>query len=249
MFFLSRVSFFILCAAFSFLAFTSASFASEDKKKEKPLSLEEVRVLIDELGTGGDATKGPVPVNSELDLYDIYARQIAYRENSKEFRASLEERRENYKKAYVQQRDDYKALMEKIYRAEIAAYQKDMNKKKKDSDEMKKDAPSGMKKVAEKPADKKMSPKEPGSVSDSEDMQGEEKADLKEQEIPSEDGEEEDVKRKVVTSEDAPDFDPSDLPVEDEGDNDAVVDEEVPAEEGVESTEDEGAEVTDEAPM
>ncbi len=201
---LSRVSLFVLGAAFSLFLTTGYVQAAEDDKSEKALSLDEVKALIEGLSTYGDATAGVVPEETGLSFYDIYARQIAYRDNTKAFRASLEARREKYKDIYIDKRNASKDVMEKVYKAEIAAYQKELASQGEVSkEEGVKEAKSGMSETEE--------PNEELEDTSGEVEEADSEGALIEEAIPPKNGEEEKVKKKVVTSDDAPDFDPSDL--------------------------------------
>lgn len=227
---LSRVLFLILISSFSvtFTSFTAlaegGNSAVDEGHEEKVMSLEEAKALIDSLGSGKDATKGSVRTDTEIEFYDIYSRQIAFRENTKDFRESLEQRRENYKKVYIDLREDYKKNMEAIYRAEIAAYQEEIMNKSGDVPE-----DDAGEEVAEfEMEDSDMAGDE---VSDTE-MEAQEHGGLKEEEIPVSEEEEGHVKKKVVTSDDAPDFNPEDLAGEEDDsvwdEDDAFSDEELP---------------------
>ncbi len=199
--FLSRLSFFAAVLAFSSILSTGYALSAGKDNGERALSLDEVQSLISELGTGGDATAGTVPVDVDSASYDIYARQIAYRENVKAFRQSLDERRENYQSSYIDQKTAYQSLMEKVYKAEIAAYQKSLGKEK----------PSKKKSIGQVVAEVSDAPDMSDAGADDADAVAENDEGLKEADIPPQEGEEGKVKKKVVTSDDAPDFDPADV--------------------------------------
>lgn len=185
------------------LALTFAGFSAyaEDTKKpaadEEVLNLDEAKALIESSPAAKDAIKGTVPEDVSQNYYDIHARQIAYRENVKEYRASLEARRESFARPQYNALERYRETIAKVYAAEGEAAAKaraDVKdvKKKKEIDYSK-----------EKPAIKD----EDVAVADIEEEGG-----LTEKPIPSDPEVEEGApKKKVVTSEDAPDFDPSDL--------------------------------------
>ncbi len=232
---LSRFSFCVLCAAFSLFLTTGYVHSAEGDNAEDTevvLSLEEARALIEELPTYIDATSGTVPEETGLSFYDIYSRQIAFRENTKAFRASLEARRENYKKIYIDKRDAYKVALDKIYKAEIAAYQEEISSKGQNDEADGSDSPE----ITEEGDDildenGEVEPQE----ADVEAGNAQSEGGLKEEEIPPKHGEEETVKKKVVTSDDAPDFNPSDLSNEEDDEwndaDDMPVDEDVSNEE------------------
>jgi hypothetical protein len=211
---LSRISLFVLGAAFSLFLTTSYVAAADDDQAEKVLSPEEVRTLIDGFPTVDDATAGTVPVETGLGFYDIYSRQIAFRENTKAYRASLEARRENYKKIYFDKRENYKENLNKIYRAETAEALKNKDAKgnSPEGDDIKE-----AKFEMEGAASESDESKDYDSSAVNSDKNGKS---LKEEDIPPKEGEEGVVKKKVVTSDDAPEFDPADLPDEDEWSDD-----------------------------
>lgn len=192
----------------------------KDEKDEKPLSMEAAERLIDELETAGDATEGLVPVETGAEFYDIYARRIAYRENAKAFRQSLEDRRYDFQSHYLDKQKHFETVLEKVYKAEIANYQKELAKKeklsKKDIGDVVAQASSVQRDDERRTVDKPKIAENEAEV-DAEDNTG-----LKEADIPVEENQKGKIKKKVVTSEDAPDFDPADLS---DGEGDEVLDE------------------------
>jgi len=155
----------------------------------KTMSPEQAKALVFSKSTAKDAVSGTVSEDSGMKYYDIRARQMAYRENAKDLRASLEARRVNFEAPRLQTIEDFRETQPKVYEAESAAYQKSL-----------KDGPKKktMMKNVKTPSEKADVPKKDG-VSD---------GGVKERDVPSSD---EGVKKKVITSDDAPDFDPSNL--------------------------------------
>ncbi len=189
---------------------------TETKRDETVMTLEEVQEFIYSLPAAKDAID--IPVSEEASwqkIYDIYSRQIAYRESAKKLRASLEARQESFAEPRTKIINAYKENLKKVYAAERAAYQESLASDKKNSKKtastMKKsgddeekiksstasetDEDGKKEKVASAPKPKKQAP--------------EEDIGLKEQEIPT--TAEEGKKKKVITAENAPDFDPSNL--------------------------------------
>lgn len=196
----------------------------DENKEEEVLSPEEAKSLIDNLPTAKDAVTGTIPTDSSVGAYDIYGRQLSYRESAKELRNSIEIRRENFEAPRLDNIEQYRDVKEKVYAAESKAFQD----KLKEEEELK----------AKSKADSKANSEETKKddvvkvVSSSEDAADDEH--LKEQEIPPKDGEEVTKKKKVVTSPDAPDFDPKNIHEDDVSTEDATAESEeedtVPAE-------------------
>ncbi len=177
----------------------------DEPAEEAVLSADEAKELVMSAPEAADATKGLVP-DSKLNkkYYDIRARQLAYREHVKAYRASLEKRRESYAQPQFNAAENYRETIAKVYAAEGAAAEEVRAGEKEESAE----------------APKKDYSKEAPAIKDSEvasadDVTGSESdADvgLTEKPIPADpEAEEGAPKKKVVTSDDAPDFDPSDL--------------------------------------
>lgn len=191
-----------------------AQDAVAPQEDEEVLTLDEAKALIATRPGAKDATNEVVK-DFSLKFYDIYGRQLQYRENSKEFRAMLETRRYSYQRPYVEIRDAFDDVRKKVYEAERAAYQaqieaynKSINSKTQDAKE---EEP-----VMAKPVSLPQ-PDEPINAPAADDS-GEDAEDgspvLREEDIPSDEGadaEEGVPKKKVVVSDDAPDFDPSNL--------------------------------------
>ncbi len=85
-----------------------------------------VKQKIDALPTAGDAVKGVVKENSNKEYYDIYGRQLAFRENAKKFRKSLEERRKAAEVPRLQAIKRYRNVAEEVYSEETAIYQEEI---------------------------------------------------------------------------------------------------------------------------
>ncbi len=189
---------------FAFLGLALVStpvFAADqesEKKEEKILSPEEAKEAVMSLPTAKDAVSGTVPTEaSALDYYDIYGRQLAYRENVKAYRASLESRRTSFVGPQVAAIERYRDTITKVYEAETEAAAKANALAK----------PSAEKNV-EQPTEESLT----DAVAGADHSATEEDAGLREEPIPSHSSaDEQGARRKVVTSKDAPDFDPSDL--------------------------------------
>ncbi len=207
-------SFLTLCTVLSFAVPQQAysqdfdfSVTSEEGESEVPQTKEELKKFIDSLGTSEDAVGGTVNEESTWqEIYDIYSRQIAYREKTKEYRKSILERQKSFAEPADALKEKYKENMDTVYEAESKIYQDEMSG---DSD----DAMSMIDRKAPKMPSRPERPVPPSrSISGGEDVdartQGE-KPDLKEIDVPvpSADG----ANRKVYTDENAPEFDPSRL--------------------------------------
>ncbi|PCJ03249.1 MAG: hypothetical protein COB14_00520 [Alphaproteobacteria bacterium] len=211
--FYTRVAFlFVAFAAFP-LSFSYAEDVSDDKKSEaEVLTLEEARNLIDGLPTAHDVVSGAVPTQSQ-GFYDIYGRQVSFRESAKELRASLDVRRENFGAPRVEALEGYRDTVTKVYAAETVAYQADVRdaamEKDEDAEEDKVTISVNASDEAKKSDDMPMDEEEVASADD--DAQDEEAPGLIEKPIPSDSDEEGAAKKKVVMPDDAPEFDPADL--------------------------------------
>lgn len=164
---------------------------------DKPLSLMEANKLIQEMPGAKDAITGVINTKTSQEIYDIYGRQLAYREGAKKYRASLEERRKNFAVPRTKMIERYKEVRIKVHQAQSAAYQEGLDEQQDSQDENEK--PVVLDSVADSEA----------PISEEESAGG-----LVEQMI-SEDAFEGDqgqmVQKKVVTSDDAPEFDPMKL--------------------------------------
>lgn len=181
-------------------------------KDEDVLSAQEARELIMSAPEADDATKGTVPDTKLKKYYDIRARQVAYRENVKEFRASLERRRVSYAEPQFAAIENYRETIAKVYAAEGKVAEEDRANQDRE-ERIAAIREKRLKKEAEEAKNGKSSSEddEVVSVSDESDADNDGTG-LTEKPIPVE-GEAEDgaPKKKVVTSEDAPDFDPANL--------------------------------------
>ncbi len=190
----------LLSFLFSLTLPIHAVFSADDMVEvEDVLTLDEAQDLIRNLPTASDAVSGVVSTDVDQQYYDLHARQLQYRENVKELRASLDERRENFVKPQVEALEQYRDVVDKVYAAETQAYQDELALQGEQKDE-------DLEGMAENENDD-----EPVDVVPDMDVDSEEDTGLTEQEIPQQDGEDSSIKKKVVTSDDAPDFDPSGL--------------------------------------
>jgi hypothetical protein len=164
-----------------------------EEASDRPPTLQEAKEALDALPGAKDAVQGTVPIaEKDMEVYDSYGRQLAYREGSKKYRESLDKRREAFAKPRTKMIQDYQKTRDIIYTAETADYQKKLNEEKE------------VNTVSE-------APEVPtGDVVSVIQEEAAEEIGLKEQKIPS-DTDENAARKKVVTAEDAPDFDPARL--------------------------------------
>ncbi len=163
------------------------------KEDEKVLSIDEAKNLIFESPTAKDAIGGPVNTNAADEYYDIHARKLAYRENAKEFTNSINERRVDFESPRLKAIQNHAITANKAYIAESAAYNEAEEEKKSSDEAMVEEEDKSEMTVA---TAEKSTPTEPEET-------------LKEENIPPKEGD--DTQRKVITSDDAPDFDPANL--------------------------------------
>ncbi len=201
---LTRVALYALVMSMVPLSYTYADDAMVTEEEEEALSLEEAAALINQRRTASDAIGGMVSGSIE-GYYDIYSRQLSFREKTKVFRGSIEVRRDQFEGERLPALNTYKDIREDVYRAETAAYQ--------DAIRAAEEEEYGMMEDEEETTKKKKS-MEPEMVSyDPDEPAEEEGASVKEIPVPQDAEAEGDpeVKKKVVTSDDAPDFDPENL--------------------------------------
>jgi hypothetical protein len=162
----------------------------ESEDPDRPPTLEEAKAALDALPGSKHATKGTVPLSKNNEVYDMYGRQLAYREGAKAYRESLDKRREAFAKPRTDRIDAYNKTREMIYAAETAEYQRKLNEER---EEMKASEAHKL---------------PTGEVYDAvvEDGLAEEIG-LKEQRIPTDPSQ----RKKVVTAGNAPAFDPARL--------------------------------------
>ena len=169
-----------LCFFAVLFSFSPISYSfAEEKERMRVLTLDEAEDLIHEAPSADDAVTGTVSPES-LDFYDIYARQLAFRESAKDLRASLEVRRESFEEPRLGVLENHRDVVPKVHAAETAAY-------------LKETAGDDKKSKVRVPARKKQSKKQ--EILDVSDVQ---KQDLKEVPIP--DAGDVAPKRKVVTT-------------------------------------------------
>ncbi len=198
-----KIAAFIALSALSLAALPVSYSYANDGAEEQVLSLEDAKELINSEPEAKDATKGTVPDTNLTRYYDIRARQLAYRENVKDYRASLERRRVSYSKPQFEAAQNYRDTIAKVYIAEIEAAAKaraEGSESYDDHDNKTRD----------------YSTEEPAIIDADLAANGEDSSQdapgLTEKPIPADpDAEEGAPQKKVVTSKDAPDFDPSEL--------------------------------------
>ena len=184
------ITFLFAVFAFSFLSFPlvyaeevlSDAPSTVVDEQEKILTLDEAKAMLDALPTAKDAIGGSLKESEQPPYYDIHGRQLAYREHAKVFRASLEERRKRYESPRLDILERARTTVRKVYAAETAAYQKEVLEAEDES-------------VSEEGSEQ---------TSESEDVDD---GVLTRKPVSSVDG----TNKKVITSGDAPDFDPSQL--------------------------------------
>ncbi|MBI1300741.1 MAG: hypothetical protein GC137_03690 [Alphaproteobacteria bacterium] len=174
----------------------------EDEEDDRVLTMEEAQELIYQRPAANDAIKGGEVPLSELGIYNIYARQLAYRESARKFRASLEARRESFEAPRTAVVEEHREIVDKVYAAESAAFQK----AQKNGSDQNEESRSAM--IEENQQEAKKDNLEKMDMAKTDISDDEYEGNLKELPIPSED---ETVNRKVVTDPEAPDFDPSKL--------------------------------------
>ncbi|MFP4386005.1 MAG: hypothetical protein ACLFP8_03495 [Alphaproteobacteria bacterium] len=170
--------------------------------EEMPEGLKEARGVLNSFPSTKDAVTGTIDTTPIDDPYDIYMRQLAYREGAKKYRASLEARREKFAAPREKLINRYHRVRDGLYAAEASVYQTAVSERK---------AEGGKPAAASKPKAGSSSSEDAGRSQAVEDNI-QEKTGLTERKIPggSERGEQV-VQRKVITSEDAPSFDPAKL--------------------------------------
>lgn len=193
------------------LPFISVPYSfAEDAAEDKPaLSAQGAKDLIASMPGAKDATEGYVEEEIPQDFYDIYGRQLQYRENAKEFRSMLEGRRLSFTTPHVTARTLYRDNLAEVYRAESATYQEDI------ADEGA--SKNGAMSTQDMASGESLDVDDTGLVDVVDDIL--EKADdvdgLKEEAVSSDvDAADGETMKKVITSDDAPEFDPADLEVE-----------------------------------
>ena len=168
---------------------------TEGNDPYKVPTIEEAQAALNALPGAKDAVKGEVKGKPDDKVYDIYGRQLSYREGAKKYRESLDKRRENFAKPRTKMIEEYKKTRDMIYAAETAEYQKKLNEEQENEK-----ANTGARKL---PTGEALSAVQEDSFA--------EEIGLKEQRIPGEDSEMQKVRKKVVTAGDAPEFDPARL--------------------------------------
>ncbi len=191
--------------------------SEDDVTSDAVLSLEEAKDLIANLPTAKDAVSGSIPEIPQVEMYDIYGRQLAFRESAKELRSSLDARRENFETPRVEVLERYRESKEKIYAAESKAYQDEIAAADVNIDED----------VADKSEDNLDVDVQVIDEVDAVDTDV-----LKEQVIPTD--EDEHVVKKVISSGGAPEFDPKALDKDFESQDDVEM-EDVKDTEGVDA--------------
>lgn len=217
---------FLAFAAFGLCVFSpSFSYADDHKdmdeaEEERVLSPEEAKELIMSTPEADDATSGKVPDTKLKRYYDIRARQLAYRESVKEYRASLEARRKSYSAPQTAAAENYRETIAKLYASESKAAAEERARAE-NEEKLKAQKGENIKaklraKLEENKKKKEGTDDQPVVEEDRVAVNttdgSDEEVGITEQPIPS-DGEVEEgaPKKKVVTSDDAPDFDPANL--------------------------------------
>ncbi len=165
--------------------------ADMNSDEDRVPTLEDAKKALEAMSGAKDAVKGKVPTEVDQDVYDIYGRQLSYREGANEYRESLDKRRENFAKPRTKMIEEYHKTRDVTYAAETADYQKKLNEQK--EEEL---AGDGMQKL---PTGEGVEAALEGEVV--------EEIGIKEQRIPGDMS----VRKKVVTADNAPEFDPANL--------------------------------------
>lgn len=152
----------------------------------------------------GEAVGGTVSVEGS-GYCDIYQRQIEYRTKTKEFRKSLEARRDAYEKPHFEVLENYRNNLEKIYEEETEAYQAELAAAQEEASEdmaVEEEVVQDEQVEASEGAGEAEAPPQEGAVLDG----GEEAPGLKEKIIGPESDAPGAPVEKIIMPEDAPDF-------------------------------------------
>ncbi len=161
------------------------------ERADRPPTMQEAKEALEALPGAKHAVKGKVPVGKKKTIYDIYGRQLAYREGAKEYRESLDKRRDAFAKPRTKMIEDYRKTRDIIHAAETAEYRKKLNAENEDA--MVSEAP----RLPTGEAYNAVVEYAPAT----------EEIGLREQRIPTDVSE----RKKVVTAGNAPEFDPARL--------------------------------------
>ncbi len=175
----------------------SLSYAQENKAEsadeEKILSLDEARELIFQASSAEDAIAGTVATDKEFEYYDIHARKNAYRENTKEFAASIKQRQIDFDAPRVAAVQANVLRIEQISKAESTDYNKI---EEEDTQNLEDSEDANEDNIENKAPLEEDDNKEIGKT-------------LVEKSVPSKEGDT--TNKKVIISDDSPDFDASNL--------------------------------------
>ena len=100
---------------FVFSAFPVSQAVAEKEEPVEMLSLDEAKALLDSFPTAKDAVSGTVPTEVPQEYYDMYIRQLKYREHVKDLRASLDERRESFANPRTETIERFREVIAKVY--------------------------------------------------------------------------------------------------------------------------------------
>ncbi len=122
--FFTRVAFYFLIIGLFLipLSYSYADGGDVSDEEEEILTLQEAAALVNSRDTAKDAVGGDVG-SAYVEYYDLYSRQLSFREKSKIFRASLESRRVAFEAPRSELMDEHKEIERKVFAAETAAYQ------------------------------------------------------------------------------------------------------------------------------
>jgi len=199
----TRVAFYALAISLVPLSYSYADNGGVSEEEEEVLTLQEAAALINSKDTAKDATGGEVG-DAYVEYYDIYSRQLSFREKSKVYRASIENRREAFEAPRTALISGHKETERKVFAAETAAYQAFLQEM--EEQEMDNMSDDDRKVISIKDEPMESEAEEVASV----DTTSDEEPKVKEISITESEADGE-VKKNIYMPEDAPDFDPENL--------------------------------------
>ncbi len=199
---LTRVAFYALAISLVPLSYSYADDGNMDEEEEV-LTLQEAQALINSKDTAKDATGGDVG-DAYVEYYDIYSRQLSFREKSKIYRASIEARRAAFEAPRTELMNEHKEIERKVFAAETAAYQAYLQEMSEQGMDDMSDDERQVISIKDEPKDTEVASSGDYGAGSADEPH------VKEIEVPVDDADV-NVRKKVVTSDDAPDFDPANL--------------------------------------
>jgi len=199
----TRVAFYALAISLVPLSYSYADNGGMSEEEEEVLNLQEAAALINSKDTAKDAVGGNVG-DAYVKYYDIYSRQLSFREKSKVYRASIENRREAFEAPRTDLVSGHKEIERKVFAAETAAYQAFLQEMEEQEMDNMSDDDRKVISIKDEPMES-----EPEDV-DSGDSASDEEPKVKEISVTENEADGE-VKKNIYMPEDAPDFDPENL--------------------------------------